>query len=87
MSKTKDFLFEIADYVWLIEFAPLTFEERGRARDLLNDFWANKFKGLDDVWDGFNDWYNSAYEMVAENDGEGYATGAMRERLLSWVRG
>lgn len=84
MSSTKNFMEELADYVWLLEFADISFEERGRANALLRDYLINKF-GTDSP-EGFNGFYDSTYEMVEEYGGKDYAFGRMKERLLAMVR-
>ena len=84
MSATKDFVIELADYVWLIEFAGLSFEKRGKAIQIYRQFLADKFGDLADSPD-INNWFDTAYEMVLEYDGAEWATGKHADRLLSLV--
>lgn len=82
MSKTKEFLYELQEFVWLIEFAGLTFEQRGKAIELMRDWGEKRFGGLGQITP---DWYDAAYELIEEADGKEWATGRQAERLLSWV--
>lgn len=83
MSATNEFLIDLADYVWLVEFAPLSFEGRGRARELFDEFMLSKFG--QDLAHGFNEWYDRAYELCEEYGGSEWATGKHAQRLLSLV--
>lgn len=83
MSATKQFLYELQEYVWLVEFAPLTFQQRGKAIELMRDFAENKLGHSDCVH--FAEWFDIAYELTEENGGADWATGKEAERLLSWV--
>lgn len=84
MSATKDFVIELADYVWLIEFAGLSFEKRGKAIELYHKFLTDKFGALANSPDMAN-WFDAAYEMVLEYDGAEWATKKHAERLLGMV--
>jgi hypothetical protein len=83
MSATGNFVIELADYVWLIEFANLSFEKRGKAIEIYHKFLTDKFGEFDPV--EMAGWFDSAYETVLEFDGAEWATGKHAERLLSWV--
>lgn len=87
MSWTKEFLYELQEYVWLIEFAGLTFEERGKANELMRAWYDRKFEPNDRKFDELNEWFDNAYELILETGGQDWATGLQAERLLSWVRG
>jgi hypothetical protein len=84
MSATKEFLFDVADYVWLIEFAGLSFEKRGKAIELYHNFLTDKFGDLANSPE-MAAWFDNAYEMVLEHDGAEYARGKHAERLLGMV--
>ena len=84
MSATKEFLYEVQEYVWLVEFAPLTFRQRGKAIELMRCYWtADGTREVDP--DEFNGWFDTAYELIAEQGGYDWATPKEAERLLSWV--
>jgi hypothetical protein len=83
MSATGNFIIELADYVWLIEFADLSFEKRGKAIDVYYKFLTDKFGAFDPV--EMANWFDSAYETVLEHEGADWATGKHAERLLSLV--
>ena len=84
MSATGDFLIELTDYVWLVEFADLSFEQRGKAREVLYDWLKNKFGNTIDLSE-FNGWFDNAYDLAEEHGGKEWATGKHAERLLSLV--
>jgi hypothetical protein len=84
MSATGDFLIELTDYVWLIEFAGLSFEQRGKAQDVLHGYLEAKF-GNNISGNDFCAWFDSAYDLALEHGGADWATGKHAERLLSWV--
>ena len=84
MSATGNFVIELADYVWLIEFADLSFEKRGKAIEVYHKFLTDKF-GDTILLSEFADWFDAAYETVLENDGAEWATGKHAERLLAMV--
>lgn len=81
MSATKEFLYELQEFVWLIEFAPLTFEQRGKAITLYHEWVRERFEPARLVVD----YYDTAYELTEENGGADWATGKQAERLLSLV--
>ena len=85
MSATKDFLYDVQEFVWLIEFAPITFRQRGKARELMVIFWTDDGSRKVDP-DEFNDWYSTAYELIEEQGGVDWACDREAERLLSWVQ-
>jgi hypothetical protein len=84
MSATKEFLYDVQEFVWLIEFAPITFRQRGKARELMVIFWTDDGTRQVDA-NEFNGWYSTAYELIEEDGGRDWATGKHAERLLSWV--
>jgi hypothetical protein len=85
MSATKEFLYDLQEYVWLLEFAELNFEQRGRARQLFDNFMITKFPQV--YAEGFNDWFDTAYELIEIDGGKDWATGKHAERLLGLVSG
>ena len=84
MSATKEFLYELERYVWLIEFGGLTFEERGRASELMHA-WLLADYG-ESYRAEFNAWFDIAYELVEEGGGELFISGLEAETLLGMVR-
>jgi hypothetical protein len=83
MSATKNFLYDLQEYVWLIEFAGLSFEQRGKAIELMRNGLIDKFGEA--ITSEFNEWFDLAYEFVEEDGGADWATGKHAERLLSLV--
>lgn len=83
MSATKEFLYELEEFVWLIEFAPITFRQRGKAIELMRCFLTAD--GAKPLLPEYADWFDTAYELVEEDGGQDWATGLQAERLLSWV--
>jgi hypothetical protein len=83
MSATKEFLYELEEFVWLVEFAGLSFEQRGKAINLMRNSLAEKFG--DATAGEFAEWFDLAYEFIEEDGGKDWATGLQAERLLSWV--
>lgn len=84
MSATKNFLYDLQEYVWLVEFAPLTFRQRGKAIELMRCFLTDDNTRVVDP-DEFNNWFDTAYELIDEDGGQDWATGLHAERLLGWV--
>lgn len=84
MSATKNFLYDLQEYVWLIEFAPISFEQRGKAIELMRNGLIDKFGEA--TAGEFTEWFDLAYEFIEEDGGQDWATGKQAERLLSWVR-
>jgi hypothetical protein len=83
MSATKNFLYELEEFVWLIEFAGLSFEQRGKAIELMRNGLMDKF-GEAKAGE-FAEWFDTAYDLIEEDGGENWATGKQAERLLSLV--
>ena len=83
MSATKEFLYELEEFVWLIEFAGLSFEQRGKAIELMRNGLIDKFGEA--TAGEFDEWFDLAYEIVEEDGGSDWATGKQAERLLSLV--
>lgn len=86
MSATKNFLYDFQEFVWLIEFADLSFEQRGKAIQLCND-WYDQFSSFEEreTPDDYLGWFDTAYELIEEDGGKEWATVRQAERLLSWV--
>jgi len=83
MSATKEFLYELQRYVWLIEFGGLTFEERGRAIELMHEWLFNEFG--ESYGPEFNEWFDAAYELIEEGGGSEWASGLEAKTLLDMV--
>ena len=83
MSATKNFLYDLQEYVWLVEFAPITFRQRGKAIELMRCFLTDD--GTREVQPETADWFDTAYELIEQDGGRDWATGLHAERLLSWV--
>jgi hypothetical protein len=85
VSATKEFLYELEEFVWLIEFAGLSFEQRGKAIELCNE-WYDKYSSYEErEADIYHEWFDTAYSLIEEDGGENWATGKQAERLLSLV--
>jgi len=75
MSATKNFLYGFQEFVWLIEFADLSFEQRGRAIEI----YRQKFGEVSP------EWFDTAYELLEEDGGADWAIGKQAERLRALV--
>ena len=85
MSNTKNFLYDLEEYVWLIEFAPITFRQRGRAIELMRGFLTKDGAVTIDPVESA-EWFDTAYELIEQDGGQDWATGKHAERLLSWLK-
>jgi hypothetical protein len=83
MSATKEFLYELQEYVWLIEFAGLSFEQRGKAIELMRNGLIDKFGEA--TAGEFAEWFDLAFEFVEEDGGTDWAIGRQAERLRALV--
>jgi hypothetical protein len=87
MSAMKELFYELEEFVWLIEFAGLTFEERGKANELLRVWYEKNFSPEGQQFDELNEWFDTAYELIEQDGGADWAKGLEAERLLGMVRG
>lgn len=83
MSATKEFLYELEEYVWLIEFAGVSFEGRGRAIKLMRDWLDTRFGN--NMAGDISEWFDAAYELIEQDGGLNWATGNHAKRLLNLV--